>query len=178
MPDFWKWLENSSACNIPHIARRAVLREDGQERKMIYLVVVLVIGLVICVLKLKNRTEQYAKNLAAATAPKPFGLEQLKAVAVQISLTAETVRAAIVAATVAGMKNCVAGDIKAKQEAIHRDIANANDRIRDGESAIENLKRSISRERHNIQLHEASDTYLTGIAAFLPPAPAIESEKK
>ena len=145
---------------------------------MIYLVVNLVIALVICVLKLKNRTEQYAKNLAAATAPKPFGLEQLKTVAEQISLTAETVRAAIVAATVAGMKNCVAGDIKARQVAIGRDIASANDRIHNGEAAIESLKQSISRERHNIQLYEAGDAYLTEITALLPPAPAAESEKK
>ena len=143
---------------------------------IVILIVVLAIVVWTFARILANRDKRYANDLAKALAPKPFGLAQLTAVATQISLTAETVRAAIVAATVVGMKNCVPDDIKQRRGEIGNGIADAHNRIYNSESAIADLKTSISNERRTIEKYEASDTYLSGIAALLPPVPAAEKK--
>ena len=143
---------------------------------LLIVLLIIVVGLATYVAQLVAANKKYGKALIQALAPKPFGLAQLTAVATQISLTAETVRAAIVAATVVGMKNTVSDDIKQRRGEIGNGIADAHNRIYNSESAIADLKTSISNERRTIEKYEASDTYLSGIAALLPPVPAAEKK--
>jgi hypothetical protein len=126
--------------------------------------IVLAAALVVVAVTLNHKLAAARAEIANLAEPKPFGLRQLRAVAGQIVLTAETVLAATVTAAVAGMTNTLPDDIAAERASAERKIGSSKEQIAA-------LTEQIAHQRGRITAAEALQTELASYAALLPSAP-------